>query len=168
MITLIATIDMDNGIGNIEENQLYEIPKSKERLNYMTKGNIVVVGRKTFDKLPKSFIDGRKIIVMSNDINFNPIGVQVVNNIDEVLKMSLNFEVYVIGGEQIFNEFIKYADTMLLTQVYDTHKDSYYYFPDFTYKEWKLEYSKREEDAKGNKLPFGTTVYKRIITKEEN
>lgn len=167
MITLIATLDMDNGIGNIEGNQLYVISKSNEILNNTTKGSVVVVGRKTFEKLPKNFVDGRRIIVMSNDINFNPIGVRVSNNIAEILKMSLNFEVYVIGGEQIFNEFIKYADTMFLTQVYDSHKDAYYYFPDFTYKEWKLEHSKREEDEKGNKLPFGTAVYKRIITKEE-
>lgn len=167
MITLIATTDMDNGIGNIEGKPLYKIPMSDENVKTVTKGNITVVGRKTFEKLPKHLLDGRKIIVMSKNLEYKPIGVQVVNSLDEVLKMSLNFEVYVIGGEQIFNEFIKYADTMLLTQVYDSHKDAYYYFPDFTYKEWKLEHSKREEDAKGNKLPFGTAVYKRIITKEE-
>lgn len=167
MITLIATMDIDNGIGNIEGNQLYEIPKSKQRLNNITKGNIVVVGRKTFEKMPKSFLDGRKVIVMSKDVDFNPIGIHVAKNVEEVLKISLNFDIYIIGGEQIFNEFIKYADTLLLTQVYDNHKDAYYFFPNFTHKEWKLEHSKREEDEYGGKLPFGLTMYKRVVIKGE-
>ena len=79
--------------------------------------HIIVMGYNTFKSLPK-LLPGRKHIILTHrDINSD--GVQVFHNMEELLTYlnSLDEDVYIIGGASIYEQFIPYANELLLTEI---------------------------------------------------
>lgn len=130
----IAIVDKYNHIG--KDNKLLD--HFKEDLLYfkeLTLNKVVIMGSNTFKSLPNGALKDRINIVLSQDNNFCPADVVVCRTIDEVFELIKNFDsndIFVIGGESIYNQFLKYCDVLYLTRinkVYDADKN----FPKFKY-----------------------------------
>lgn len=132
MITLIAAIGRNNEIG-FENKLLWKIPEDMRHFKDYTAGKIVVMGRKTFSSIGK-VLPGRKCIVLTtSDLHGASI---TAKNIDDILSIEHCYpELVIIGGEQIYNQFIKFADKLVITHV-DAEFEADAFFPKIDKKIW--------------------------------
>lgn len=168
MIKLIAMLDLNFGIGDSDGDLLFNLPKDLAHFKSITTGKTIVMGRKTWDSLPKKPLPKRKNYILTRDKYFETKGnAKVVNSIEEVLEMSKSRDVYIIGGGELYEQFLPYADEMILTHVHKASMFAYTFFPDFDKEEWKpLSLVKNEADEK-HKHSFTFANYIRKSPKKE-
>ena len=128
-MNLIALVDKKWGIAN-KGRELVDIPEDKKLFRGETYGKVVVMGRKTYESLPnQSALEGRKNIVLTNNMNYKAKDAMVCHSVDEVLEELKQYnsdDVYIIGGAQIYEQFIPYCDTAHITRVdYTYEADTY-------------------------------------------
>lgn len=137
---LIVAADENCGIGH-KGKLLFSIPEDMRYFKENTLNKAVVMGRKTFESLPGGRpLAGRANIVLSRDVSFAPAGVTVCRTADGVLEAVKVYpaeDVFIIGGEKVYREFISYCDTALITKVHAV-KEADSFFPDIDrMKNWK-------------------------------
>ncbi len=139
-INIIAAVAENRAIGY--ENQLiYWLPNDLKRFKALTTGHTIIMGRRTFESLPKGALPHRRNIVLSRSMK-ELEGCEVYPNLEEALShCDDREEVYVIGGASVYRQAIKRADRLCLTEVHDTPKKADTFFP--PYDDWKE--SSREE-----------------------
>lgn len=124
-MNIIALADKKWGIGN-NGRLLVDIPEDKKLFRGETYGKVVVMGRKTYESLPnQSALVGRKNIVLTNNKNYKAKDVTVCHSVEEVLeelKPYASDDVYIIGGAQIYEQFLPYCDTAHITRVDYTYE----------------------------------------------
>lgn len=162
---IIAAIGKNNELG--ENNELiWHFSKDMKFFREKTKGCTIVMGRKTFDSLPK-ILPGRKHIVLSSGNIFNKEldeNVVVVNEKEELIRLckelSANQDVFVIGGASLYEIFLAYADKMYLTRI-DAEENADVFFPTINEEEWNVTILSQEEE---NGVKFEFVEYKRTVT----
>lgn len=134
MISLIAAVARNRAIG-YQNKLLYWLPNDLKRFKALTTGHTIVMGRRTFESLPKGALPNRRNIVLSRgEVSFE--GAEKYASIDEVLSACrADEEVFVIGGASIYEQFLPLADRLCLTEIDDTPAEADAFFPD--YSEWK-------------------------------
>lgn len=138
---LIVAVDSNWAIGN-GSKLLVRIPEDQKFFREVTMGNVVVLGRKTLAEFPGGLpLKGRKNIILSRDDNFAVKDAVVVHSKEELmeeLKQYDSNEVFIIGGESIYNMLYEYCDTAHVTKIdYSYQADKY--FPDLDKdKNWKV------------------------------
>lgn len=160
-LTLISCVDINNGIANGNGELLFNFPNDMKHFKSVTSGKIVVMGRKTWESLPKKPLEKRKNYVVTMDKHFNPVGAKTLHSIEEIIELGKKHDVYVIGGGEIYHQTIDYADRLLLTHVHVVDYSAKVHFPDYDVREWKL--SKMQENEADEKHPHRYTFaeYKR-------
>jgi dihydrofolate reductase len=156
MITLIAVLDMNSGIGDGEGNLLFNLPRDMQHFKSATGGKIVVMGRKTWDSLPRKPLEKRKNYVLTMDETFSPVGAKVIHDISEVLELGKTHDVFVIGGGEIYHQLIDDADRLMLTHVHTINPNARVHFPDFDSKTWKIVGKPKKNEA-DDRHPFSYT-----------
>lgn len=126
LITLIVAMSHERGIG-FNGALPWRIPEDLRHFRDVTMGHAVLMGRKTYDSIGKP-LKGRRNLVLSRDTDFHPEGVEVLRSLDE-LPVGLD-NLFVIGGEKIYREFIDRADRIWITQV-ATSVEADAFFPEF-------------------------------------
>ena len=131
-IKLIAATDLHYGIGK-NGNLLFKIPEDLRLFKQFTTGNIVLMGRKTFDSIGCKSLPDRINIVISSKKDFENAGITTFDSMETAVEYSKqNFsdkDLYVIGGGQVYEECIKYADEIILTKYNKVYEDVDIYFP---------------------------------------
>ncbi len=131
-IKLIAAIDLHFGLGK-NGNLLFKIPKDLRLFKQLTTGNVVLMGRKTFDSIGCKSLPDRINIVISSKKDFENAGITTFDNMETAVEYSKqNFPdkvLYIIGGGQIYKQGIKYADEIILTKYNKLYEDADTYFP---------------------------------------
>lgn len=130
---LIVAVDNNWAIGN-GNKLLVRIPEDQKFFRQMTMGHVVVLGRKTLDEFPNGLpLKGRTNIIMSRDTNYKVKDGIVVNSIDELFEELKKYEsddIFIIGGESIYNMLYEYCDTAHVTKIdYSYQADKH--FPNF-------------------------------------
>ena len=150
IISLIAAMGRNRVIG--KDNSLpWKLPEDMKRFKELTLGKPVIMGRKTFESIGKP-LPNRKNIILTRYKNYKAKECIVVHSVEEALKtIKGNEEVMVIGGEQIFREFLQKADKMYLTFI-DEYFEGDTYFPEYNKDEWKEV--QREEHKDDYKYAF--------------
>ena len=146
---IIACINQKRVLGN-EGKLLYHIGNDLANFKRMTVGNVVIMGRKTFESLPNGtpLKDRVNIIVTSDeeygvDAKFD--NVYIVHSVEDAVELCDAFfsdkEVFVIGGESIYRQFMEkdLVNEMRLTIVNDdTEGDAV--FPEYNEEDWYVYY----------------------------
>ena len=125
MISLIAAVGKNNELG-LDNHLIFNIPGDLKFFRNTTLGKTVIMGRKTYESIGKP-LPKRINIVVSNSLKETD-GITIINSFEEVLEKYLNSEeeVFIIGGESLYNYFINYAQHIYLTKVYsNTVADKY-------------------------------------------
>jgi len=112
-ITLIFAA-ADNGVIGKAGAIPWRIPDDMKRFKAMTMGKRVVMGRKTWESLPKKPLPGRDNIVISRDANFRADGAAVMPRLEDALEG----DVMVIGGAEIYRAALPFASRIELTEVH--------------------------------------------------
>lgn len=144
MITLIAALTKDHIIGK-ENTLIWNIPEDMKHFRKVTSGNVVVMGRKTFDSIGRP-LPNRVNIVVSSSLK-NILGIEICSDLKSAIEKAKTFgkEIYVIGGASIYEQALPFADRMLLSWVKKEY-DGDAYFPKFEEKDWKMEEKKEFTD----------------------
>ena len=118
-ITLIVAV-ADNGVIGNRGALPWRIPEDMRRFKALTMGKPVIMGRKTWDSLPKKPLPGRLNIVMTRDPSFRAEGAQVVRSFSEAVaaaEQDSPTDAVVIGGEAVFAAALPLASRIELTEV---------------------------------------------------
>ena len=124
-MNLIAAVDNKWGIG-YKNKLLISIPDDMKFFKEMTTGKVCIMGRNTLESLPGGRpLDGRVNIVLTKDRSFKKNGVIVANSVEQALEAVKEYDtkdVFVIGGESIYNQFMPYIDTAYITYIDYTYQ----------------------------------------------
>ncbi len=126
-----------------------------------TLGKPVIMGRKTWQSIGKA-LPGRRNLVISRSSSFEPVGAERVESLEAALQaVQDSSEIMIIGGAQIYQQFLPQADRLYLTLV-DADLTGDTYFPDYTTYEWReLERINCPADAK-NPYPYTFLILERL------
>lgn len=147
-INIIAAVAENNAIG-FENKLLYWLPDDLKRFKALTTGHTIIMGRKTFESLPKGALPNRRNIVLSRNITELP-GCEVFPSLSAALeKCEETEEVYIIGGSTVYAEAITIASRLCLTEIHDTPASADAFFPDYSaWREvWREEHYKDEKHS---------------------
>jgi dihydrofolate reductase len=162
MITIIAAVAKNNAIGK-DNKLLWHLPEDLKRFKKITTGHTIIMGRKTFESLPKVLPDRHHIVITRNkSFKVEDNRVTVVNSIEDLLDLLKKSEEYfVIGGAEVYKQLLPYVEKIYLTSI-DKEFNADVFFPDINYKAWsvveKAEYQKNDK----NSLPYRFITLKRI------
>ena len=148
-MNIIVATSSNWGIGYKNE-LLFRISPDLKRFKQLTMGKTIVMGHNTFKSLPNMQpLPGRKNIVMSRNPSLKIPGAYVAGSKEQVMEMGANSEVFIIGGEQIYELFLDDCKRIYLTSVMSCPKaDSF--FPNLDKKpEWQLESKSELQRANG-------------------
>lgn len=145
-VTIIAAIGKNRELGK-NGDLIWHIPEDLKYFKEKTMGKTIVMGKNTFNSLPK-LLPGRKHVILSDDDTFNKdIGDSVVLYNKEDLMNYLNTdlkneEVFISGGASMYSMFVDICDKMYLTRICAEDKEADVYFPEFFLEDWdeELEY----------------------------
>ena len=133
-INIIAAVCTNKAIGRKGE-LLFRISDDLKRFKALTMGHPIIMGRKTFESFPKGPLPGRRNIVITRQSNYAPEGAEVVGSPAQAIELCKDCdEVFIIGGGEIYKEFINSADALFLTEIDATPTDADAFFPDFSGK----------------------------------
>lgn len=162
MLIIKAALSDNWVIGN-EGKIPWHSPEDLRRFKKRTMGHVCIVGRKTYETMPK--LPGRELFVVTS----NPSSVAGCNVIMDVPRM-MGFlksdiqtdDIFVIGGAQVYEQFLPHADRMELTRVHiDVEGDTL--FPSFAEDRHGWRITEREDYIDGDLfLTFETWVRNRV------
>lgn len=106
-----------NGVIGRDGGLPWRLPDDLRRFKQLTMGRPMIMGRRTFDSLP-GLLDGRRHIVLTREVTWSADGAERAGSAAEALAMANAPHVCVIGGAEIWDQFIGTADRIELTEVH--------------------------------------------------
>lgn len=106
----------DNGVIGKDGSLPWHLPADLKRFKALTMGKPMIMGRKTFDSFP-SPLPGRRHIVLTRDKGWQAHGAEVAHSQAEALALVEGETAAVIGGAEIYAQFLPLADWIELTEV---------------------------------------------------
>ena len=163
ILSLIVAADENNVIG--KNNTIpWHLPDDLRYFRDKTRGHPVIMGRKTYESIGKPLPHRLNIIVTRNP-DFHVDGCAVVSSLHdgiEIAKRENSDEVFVIGGQQIYDIALPIADRLYLTRVHTHLESGDAFFPEIPFDEWE-ETSRLEHPTDETHLfPFSFIVYDRV------
>lgn len=135
-MTLIAAVAR-NGVIGVDGGLPWRLPGDLPRLKAMTMGHVVVMGRRTFDSIGRA-LPGRTTVVVTRQPGWSTDGVRAASSVPAALKLaaSIDDDVFVLGGAQIYAQTLDEADRLELTEVH-AEPDGDTYFPAVDWAAWR-------------------------------
>lgn len=140
MISIIVAIANNNVIG--KDNQLiWHLPADMNYFKEKTSGHCIISGRKNYESIPEKFrpLPNRTNIVITRQINYTAPGAIVVESIEDAIKKAKetgDTEIFIIGGAEIYKQFLRYADRMYITKIHHSFEGDTF-FPEYNDLNWK-------------------------------
>ena len=159
MISIIVAVSDDWGIGR-NNDLLWNIPEDLRRFKRLTTGKTIIMGKKTWESLPKKPLPNRKNVVITDIPDEQIEGAVMAYSIpDAVNKCEGGEESFIIGGGSIYRQFMPLADRLYITHVHSkTPADIY--FPEIDMQIWEVA-EKEDFPPMENNPPYTYIVYLR-------
>lgn len=137
-LSIIVAVAKNNAIG--QNNQLlYRLPNDLKRFKALTTGHTVIMGRKTFESLPKGALPNRRNIVLSRQEGLRYENAECYRSLDEALmQCDYTEDLYVIGGGELYRQTVGLAKRIHLTLVDDVPAEADAFFPELNPDEWTV------------------------------
>lgn len=148
-----------NGVIGADGTMPWHIPADLRRFKALTMGQPMVMGRKTFESLP-GVLPGRRHIVLTRDPHWAEDGAEVARSVEQALAMANAAHVAVVGGAEIYRQFLPLADRIEWTEIHaepagDTR------FPEFDRGAWRETFREAHPaDGRGPGFDFVTMLRK--------
>ena len=155
-INIIAAVAKNRAIG-YRNKLIYWLPNDLKRFKMLTTGHTIIMGRRTFESLPKGALPNRRNIVLSRTQD-TFAGCDCYKSLDEALKhCSPEEDIYIIGGASLYEQALSIADRLLLTEVNDVPEHADAYFP--PYEGWKAVQKEGHEKDDKHAYEYAFTDY---------
>lgn len=151
-ITLIAAYAARRCIG-INNTMPWHLPEDFAFFKSYTTGKPVIMGRKTWESLPRKPLPGRQNIVITHQ-DYQAEGAQTAASLEDALALCQGVEeVIIMGGAQIYAQALPIATDLRLTEVgLDVDGDAF--FPEFSTETWQEASRENHVSAKGIEYAF--------------
>ena len=156
----------ENGVIGLDNAMPWHLRSDLKRLKAMTLGRPVIMGRKTFASIGRP-LPGRTNIVVTRDKSFQAPGIVVVTSLDAALDVARGdamrrfvTEIMVIGGAEIFAQWLTKADRLEITEVHATPEGDTFLKP-IDLAEWRETARTRHSKADGDTVDFSYVTYQR-------
>jgi dihydrofolate reductase len=162
MISIIAAVAEDNGLGKDNE-LLWRIPEDLKRFKKLTWGQCVIMGKRTWESLPRKPLPGRMNIVLT-DVPGECIDCSVAAySIDDAVnKCDQGDEIFIIGGGSVYRQFMDLADRLYITHVHrKAPADTW--FPEIDPGTWETSYKEEHTEENAETPPYTYTIYTRKV-----
>ncbi len=154
-IAIVVVTDEQNAIGK-NGDLLCHLPNDLKHFKRITEHHTIVMGRRTFESLPKGALPNRVNVVLTRDKNLRLPGAVICHSLDEVWRQCVDEEtVFFVGGGQIYKMIIDQTDSLYLTRVHHTFDDADTFFPDIDFDAWTL--TEKEAHRADEKHPYDYT-----------
>ena len=136
MVIIIAAVAENNALGK-NNDLLWHLPNDFKRFKEITSGHHIIMGRKTFESFPKP-LPNRTHVIITRQKDFMYENCIIVQNLEKAISICPKEEdLYVIGGGEIYQQSISFADQLDITRVHHSF-DADVYFPAIDPKIWEL------------------------------
>lgn len=159
-ITLIAAASENNVLG--KDNQLiWHISDDLKRFKQFTQGHAIIMGRKTFESLPKA-LPNRTNIILTRNSDYKAENAHVAQTVEAALALAQEDPTpFIIGGGEIYSLFLPWAHKIELTRIHkDFEGDAF--FPEIKKTEWKLVATEKHHSDKDETFTYSYLTYKKI------
>ena len=147
-LSILVAHDKQRVIGY--QNQLpWHLPNDLKHVKQLSTGHTLVMGRKTFESIGKP-LPNRRNVVLTNNHSFKHEGVDVIHSIEEI--NDIPGQVFIFGGQTLFEEMIDKVDDMYITVV-DGKFQGDTFFPPYTFEDWEVESSVEGQLDEKNTIP---------------
>ncbi len=137
---MIAAVAKNRAIG-FQNKLLYWLPNDLKRFKALTTGHTILMGRRTFESLPKGALPNRRNCVLTHSVSELP-GCECFTSWHHFISScSPDEEIFIIGGASLYRDLLPVADRLCLTEIDDTPAAADAFFPD--YSDWR-EVSREE------------------------
>jgi len=150
-ISIIVAIDQNGLIGNA--NHLpWQIKEDLQYFKETTSGHPVIMGKNTWLSIGKP-LEGRVNIILTHDTSFQIAGCITVNSIEQVLTEFTDQEIFIIGGADVFKQFLPYTHKIYLTRILHSFEGDVY-FPELDWSNWKIVFYEHKSTKSGYNISF--------------
>lgn len=150
-LTMIAAAAENNALGK-DNDLIWHISEDLKRFKRLTTGHAIIMGRKTFESMPKA-LPNRTNIVLTKRKDYHAKGAEVVHTVEDALELvKEDVQPFIIGGGQIYSLFMPLCDRIELTRVHHEFEADVY-FPDIDLNEFEViaeEYVSKTEEQPYN------------------
>ncbi|MFM9836516.1 MAG: dihydrofolate reductase [Methylophilaceae bacterium] len=158
IISLIVAMAKNRVIG-INNTLPWHLPEDLKRFRALTTGHHIIMGRKTYESLGR-LLPNRVTVIVTRNHSYIVDGALVAHSLEAAIKLSKNDdEVFIIGGAELYQEGLKVAQRLYITEV-DLEVKGDAFFPDFDLSTW--EETARATHASEKGFEFNYLTYKRI------
>ena len=135
----------------------WRLPNDLRYVKRVTTGHTVVMGHTTFESIGRPLPNRRNVVLTHNNTLTIP-GVEVLHSVEEAL--ALDNDLFVLGGENVYREFLPLADRLYITEIdYKTDGDTF--FPEWDRDAFHLVSMQEGVLDEKNTLPHTFYVYER-------
>ncbi len=162
-LCLVAAIGRSNELG-LDNRLIWRIKEDLEFYKKLTYGQNIIMGRKTFESMPPSALEGRNVFILSSRPLDKYYNVSLFNNVDALIKyIEINNQenFIVVGGAQIYEALLPYVDVMYLTEI-DVNAEADTFFPCFDIEEFDINtiyYNNEVDYMDDNSIPYVRNEY---------
>src|SRR5262245_27927350 len=159
-----------NGVIGRRGKLPWRISSDLKRFKAITLGKPVIMGRKTWESLPRRPLPGRLNIVITRDHHYQAQGAVVTASVSEALaraRQTESEEICVIGGSEVFREMLPMADRLYLTEI-DLAPEGDVVFPPIDPKAWRETSSETHAREEGDDSGFILRVLDRVAPGPQN
>ncbi len=130
MLSIIVAQAENRAIG-LNGDMPWHLSGDLKRFKALTMGHPVVMGRRTWESLPKRPLAGRRNIVFSQSADFAPEGAEVVRSVNDMFDLlrDSDDEVFIIGGGRIYNMLMPFTQRLYITWVHKEFPEADTFFP---------------------------------------
>ena len=154
MISIIVAYTRNRVIGN--KGQIpWRIKGEQKRFKELTTGNVVVMGRLSYEEIGRP-LPNREMIIISTTKQFEGDNLRTVASLKEALALAGDKEVYISGGAQVYEEALSLCENLYITEI-DAEIEGDRYFPEFDESQYEKEIVERVE----GKIPYTYVTYTR-------
>ena len=154
MVALIVAYAKNRVIGN-QGIIPWKIKGEQKRFRELTTGNVVVMGRNSFEEIGKP-LPNRMNIVVSSTKKFTGENCYTVSSLKEAIQLAGNRDVFVSGGARLYEEALPVVEKMYITEIEATI-DGDTYFPEFD----EADFVKVIEERFEGEIPYTYVTYTR-------
>ena len=159
-VTLIAAASENNIIGK-DNKLIWRLSDDLKHFKELTKGHFVIMGRKTFESMPKA-LPNRTNVIITRKTDYKAENTIVVNSLEKALKVAENDnQPFVIGGGEIYKLSMEIADRIELTRVH-TSIEGDTSFPEIDLEKWKEVKNEKRFKNEKNEYDFSFLRYDKI------
>lgn len=154
MIALIVAFAKGQVIGN-KGCIPWKIKGEQKRFKELTTGNVVIMGRRSYEEIGKP-LPNRTTIVISSTQNYDGENCMTAKSVAEAIEMAGERDIYISGGARVYEEALPLVEKMYITEV-DLEVDGDTYFPPFDKEQFIKEIDERFE----GEIPYTYVTYTR-------